>query len=203
MAQLAPPSWWFSRLGVLANLSDQYCHVTDSIIHTYFLFRCGNGLLSHILIAEGYSGHGVDVRARTSWTDYPECTQAHLHVHAFDPTVWLPSPSLSASKDDPFLRGGVFIIGNHADELTPWVPVLSTLHSGSGYLSIPCCAWTFDMRYERSSTAASPIPTPDFVDMLNLGGEGSRSSSYPMYHIWLASQRVLRTESGMRDAENS
>jgi len=46
------------------------------------------------------------------------------------------------------------------------------------------------MRYERSSTATFPIPTPDFANMLNLGGEGSRSSSYSMYRIWLASLSV-------------
>jgi tRNASer (uridine44-2'-O)-methyltransferase len=31
----------------------------------------GNGLLTHILISEGYTGYGFDLRARTSWTYYP------------------------------------------------------------------------------------------------------------------------------------
>lgn len=153
---------------------------------TRFLGRCGNGLLTHILTEEGYSGQGIDVRARSSWTHYPESTRAHLHVHAFDPTDTLSSLSFSVTQDS-FLQEGVFIIGNHADELTPWIPVLSTLHAASGYLSIPCCAWTFDMRYERSSTPTFPIPAPDFADTLNLAGDGNRSSSYSMYRIWLAS----------------
>ncbi|KAF8067973.1 DUF1613 domain-containing protein [Lyophyllum atratum] len=141
-------------------------------------FGCGNGLLTHILVQEGYEGRGIDLRARTSWSHYPQTTQDHLHVHSFDPT---------ASSPDPYFQPDMFLIGNHADELTPWVPVLSTIYSASGYLSIPCCAWSFDAKYERSSTTMFPIPSPDFADTLNLGGEGSNGSSYSMYRIWLAS----------------
>lgn len=39
-----------------------------------FEFRdlgCGNGLLVHILILEGYKGKGIDARARKSWVLYP------------------------------------------------------------------------------------------------------------------------------------
>ena len=144
--------------------------------------RCGNGLLTHILTAEGYSGHGIDVRARASWSNYSLASQSNLHVHALDPTV-----SPSTIESDLFLKKGVFIIGNHADELTPWVPVLSTLYAASGYLSIPCCAWSFDSRYERTTTPGFEIPSDEFVDNLNLGGDGTNTSSYSMYRIWLAS----------------
>jgi tRNASer (uridine44-2'-O)-methyltransferase len=138
----------------------------------------------HILLAEGYGGAGIDVRARTSWDHYPTSTQAHLHVHALDPTAL---PTTAETIEDPFLKPGVFILGNHADELTPWVPILSTICSSSGYLSIPCCAWTFDGRYDRSRDVPYPPPTPNFADSLNLGDEGSNTSSYSMYRIWLAS----------------
>ncbi|KAH8102469.1 hypothetical protein BXZ70DRAFT_1006389 [Cristinia sonorae] len=145
---------------------------------------CGNGLLTHILVSEGYLGHGIDVRKRVSWGHYPESTQASLHVEALDPT----SISLSSSETT-YLGSGVFIIGNHADELTPWVPVLSTLCDASGYLSIPCCPWTFDMKYERSRHPPYPVPTSfdEFVESLGLGGDGSNSSAYSRYRIWLAS----------------
>lgn len=144
-------------------------------------------MLTHILTQEGYQGHGVDLRRRTSWSHYPESTQARLHELAIDPTAKDPvSPSPIQSG---FLPPGVFIIGNHADELTPWVPVLSTLFSASGYLSIPCCAWSFDTKYERSSTPMFPTPAPisEFAETLNLGGDGSHTSSYSMYRIWLSS----------------
>jgi tRNASer (uridine44-2'-O)-methyltransferase len=146
----------------------------------HFVRSCGNGLLTHILIAEGYDGQGMDLRARASWSHYPQSTQDHLHVHAFDPTHTLYSPS-------SFLKEGTFIIGNHADELTPWIPVLSTIYSASGYISIPCCSWAFEAKYDRSSTANFVTPSTEFVEQLNLGGDGVYVSAYSMYRIWLAS----------------
>lgn len=151
------------------------------------------------MTAEGYQGKGIDVRARASWAQYPDTTREQLHVYAFDPT---------SKSSCSFIRSGVFIIGNHADELTPWVPVLATLHKASGYLSIPCCAWSFDAKFERSSASFFPIPispvdtqsplAPEsrihretgldlqFVEGLNLGGDGSHTSSYSIYRIWLS-----------------
>ncbi|KAI0375354.1 DUF1613-domain-containing protein [Pilatotrama ljubarskyi] len=146
---------------------------------------CGNGLLTHILSAEGYTGHGIDVRARTSWSHYPETTRSQLHAEALDPTILVDSAP--RMHDIPYLHEGVFIIANHADELTPWTPVLATLFSASGYLSIPCCAWAFDEKYERSRVPDYPVPTNNFVEGLNLGGDGSNTSSYSRYRIWLAS----------------
>lgn len=145
---------------------------------------CGNGLLTHILTSEGYEGCGIDVRARTSWDHYPEATRKNLCVEALDPTAFS-----QADFRHPNLVPGAFLIGNHADELTPWVPVIATLCDASGYLSIPCCSWTFDSRYERSKNV--PYPTgmdPDkFAESLHLGGDGSNASAYSHYRIWLAS----------------
>ena len=134
--------------------------------------------MTHILVSEGYTGLGIDLRARASWAQYPELTKASLKVHAFDPTL----------EDNSYFKTGAFIIGNHADELTPWVPVLASLYMASGYLSIPCCSWTLDSRFERSSTPGFPLPDlgDEFVNSLNLGGDGSNKSSYSMYRIWLA-----------------
>jgi tRNASer (uridine44-2'-O)-methyltransferase len=188
-------------------------HLETSLIsgefHILFVFSphdvpysCGNGLLTHILCAEGYSGNGIDLRARTSWAHYPESSQAVLKVHALDPTQLL-SPNTDATREETFLRSGVFIIGNHADELTPWIPVLATLAGASGYLSIPCCAWMFDERFTRSSTASSldffsdneldPFAREDedeneaaFIASLGLGAEGTHKSQYSAYRIWLA-----------------
>ncbi|KAF9240412.1 hypothetical protein BU15DRAFT_87642 [Melanogaster broomeanus] len=128
---------------------------------------------SHIfLVSEGYEGHGIDLRARTSWSHYPESTRAALHVNA------LRSDPIH-QDDIPYLRPGVFLIGNHADELTPGSLSLRTLENASGYLSIPCCSWSFDERFSRSSTAKfsdsnlGSIVDDTFVDGLNLGGEGA------------------------------
>lgn len=150
-------------------------------------YRCGNGLLTHILVSEGYRGYGIDLRARTSWDHYPEHTRAALHVHALDPTQYVRT----ATESRPYLQSGAFLIGNHADELTPWLPLIATVEHASGYLSIPCCAWSFDERFARASTTTfwdlgSVADDDAFIDRLNLGGEGGHQSQYSMYRIWLA-----------------
>lgn len=125
-------------------------------------------------------GVGIDIRARTSWEHYPQPTRAALKVHAFNPIEYTDKPPA-------FFKAGTFVIGNHADELTPWVPVVSTLYNASGYISIPCCSWAFDKKYDRSTVGNYPVPYADFVNSLNLGGDGTHKSSYSMYRIWLAS----------------
>jgi len=203
----------------------------------YRQHSCGNGLLVHILLSEGYQGFGVDVRARTSWSHYPPTTQRHLHVKALDPTLTLidvdPSTNVSdlaTAEDLPSssslehckeeggtlpsqfrIPHGVFVIGNHADELTPYVPILSILYGASGYLNIPCCPWDLDQKFSRANSAQYPLPVHDiestnsrgeiptetgagdlvtdsdqWIESLNLGGDGKFTSSYSAYRIWLA-----------------
>ncbi|THH04663.1 hypothetical protein EW145_g5356 [Phellinidium pouzarii] len=155
-------------------------------------FGCGNGLLVHILISEGYIGEGIDVRARISWAHYPPETQEHLHVHALDPLDVLQA------QNHHFLKPGTFIIANHADELSPWTPVLAALCGASGYLSIPCCPWSFDARFVRAQVlSTSPwtafalaLPSgtsyDEFVATLRLGGAEGGKSAYSLYRVWLA-----------------
>ena len=170
---------------------------------------CGNGLLTHILTSEGYAGYGIDLRARTSWAHYPPATQSRLVVRALDPTTLIsatPTERPHHYRDDDvgggggdaqvqttttttLLPAGSFLIGNHADELTPWVPLLATRIRASGYLSIPCCAWALDARFDRARDV--PFCAID-AEALNLGGgsagagEGT-GSSYGLYRVWLAS----------------
>ena len=106
---------------------------------------------------------------------------------------------------------GVFIIGNHADELTPYIPILSILYGASGYLNIPCCPWDFDQKFNRANSTQYPLPMYDtegadgrdevpagggagdtmadgdrWIGGLNLGGDGKFTSTYSVYRIWLA-----------------
>lgn len=51
-----------------------------------------------------------------------------------------------------FENGEDFLIGNHSDELSPWLPVLAykTSHSNRhtcGYLLIPCCMFDFTAKF--------------------------------------------------------
>jgi tRNASer (uridine44-2'-O)-methyltransferase len=153
-----------------------HLHLTSS--------RCGNGLLTHILASEGYAGHGLDLRARTSWEHYPSATRSQLHVVALVPTT----PEL----DESYLPRGSFLIGNHADELTPWIPVLAARAGAAGYLSIPCCAWSFDARFDRARDMPYEVNLDEdrFIENLNLGADGSRTSGYVAYRIWIASLSI-------------
>ncbi|XP_030306499.1 probable tRNA (uracil-O(2)-)-methyltransferase [Calypte anna] len=97
---------------------------------------CGNGLLVHILNNEGHSGRGIDVRRRKIWDMYgPETRLEESTImpgdsHLFPDTDWL--------------------IGNHSDELTPWIPVIAARSSYSCcYFVLPCCFFDFHGKYIR------------------------------------------------------
>lgn len=116
-------------------------------------------------------------------------------MHAFDPTLYIQAQDPTATARTPvpsgYLGPGTFLIGNHADELTPWIPLIATLERASGYLSIPCCAWSFDARFVRASAvdARMDLASDDeeaFLARLNLEGEGGHQSRYAVYRIWLA-----------------
>ncbi|GEQ68877.1 hypothetical protein JCM33374_g2546 [Metschnikowia sp. JCM 33374] len=145
-----------------------------------FEFRdlgCGNGLLVHILIMEGFKGKGIDARARKSWKTYPSKVQKCLLEQIIIPSVLLkPHPAMarmvpymtnngrlfqvpeavpSDPKNVPLMKyysaanlmesamvctteefpPETFIIGNHSDELTCWMPLLNF-----PFMVIPCCS---------------------------------------------------------------
>lgn len=58
-------------------------------------------------------GIGLDVRPRKIWkTEFKDCT---LIDSAVDPTT----------SNMGLPEGVDFLIGNHSDELTPWIPVMA------------------------------------------------------------------------------
>ncbi|GAA6037849.1 hypothetical protein JCM8097_005069 [Rhodosporidiobolus ruineniae] len=136
---------------------------------------CGNGLLVYLLNAEGFSGYGFDLRARKSWAHYDP--QPDLRVQSLNPVdLLLPSPFLSSSPSSaspaspeqawPFPTDA-FLIGNHADEMTPWLALLAAATPGDrvGFLNIPCCLHELVGRFERMSYTIpeeylSSLPSP-------------------------------------------
>ncbi|KAL8688148.1 MAG: hypothetical protein Q9224_004960, partial [Gallowayella concinna] len=129
---------------------------------------CGNGVLVDILLREGYKGWGFDARNRKSWANFRSSTQHQLRqmimvpqpLLEMNPTLriqdsgnspkllsrLLPRTSTSVKATDSTIEWhagifpkGTFIISNHADELTPWTPLLAYL-SSSPFLMIPCCS---------------------------------------------------------------
>lgn len=126
---------------------------------------CGNGLLVHILILEGFRGKGIDARARKLWKTYPAHVQEHLLEQVVVPSVLLrPHPAVAQMAPGAEDNGrifsanethytaqdllrlpkvctteefpeGTFVIGNHLDELTCWIPLLNF-----DFLVLPCCS---------------------------------------------------------------
>ncbi|GLH06323.1 Probable tRNA (uracil-O(2)-)-methyltransferase [Gryllus bimaculatus] len=104
---------------------------------------CGNGLLVYILNSEGHPGLGVDVRKRGIWDLYPSSTQ--LKVQTFVPSNCNTFPEAD------------WIIGNHSDELTPWIPVIASKSSYKcSFFLLPCCAYVFSgHKYQRQDSSRS------------------------------------------------
>lgn len=105
---------------------------------------CGNGLLVHVLNAEGYKGYGYDVRRRKLWSLYPESTGARLIEETVEP------------KSFRFGYDGIdWLIGNHSDELSPWLPVLAARLQTSFFL-LPCCPFELSgAKFHRRNTGIS------------------------------------------------
>ncbi|XP_045785328.1 probable tRNA (uracil-O(2)-)-methyltransferase [Maniola jurtina] len=110
---------------------------------TFVDIGCGNGLLVYILTMEGHNGFGVDVRKRKIWDMYPanvklkELTITPTNIHTISHGNW--------------------IIGNHSDELTPWIPVITARMSYKcNFFLLPCCAYNFDgTKYQRHNSSKS------------------------------------------------
>lgn len=132
---------------------------------------CGNGLLVNILLKEGYTGYGIDARARKSWPTYSDEVKKHLHEQVIVPRVLIDQPatkyhklSINTESEDHNIAPGTetkktpttcidllsdpgintadfpensFLIGNHSDELTCWMPLFNR-----PFIVIPCCSYS-------------------------------------------------------------
>lgn len=96
---------------------------------------CGNGLLVHILNSEGHPGKGVDLRKRKIW-DFYENTN-------------LEEQTITPGSGESF-KDYDWLIGNHSDELTPWIPVMAFRSSeNTRYFVLPCCFHDFDKKFVK------------------------------------------------------
>lgn len=125
----------------------------DSEFPGFVDIGCGNGLLVHILHREGFTGWGFDARSRKSWAKYTSKVSVrtmdggHRIQESLQTLVLLPSMTRSPGYKeignslvhDGHFAKDTFIISNHADELTPWTPILARL-SDCPFMMIPCCS---------------------------------------------------------------
>ncbi|KAI0020644.1 hypothetical protein F4780DRAFT_357752 [Xylariomycetidae sp. FL0641] len=156
-----PTKHVFEDLGIAAFLIELWARMyQDSPFPGFVDIGCGNGLLVYILRQEGYTGWGFDARQRKSWMNYSELMDSgsgdekkpSLRQHVLLPSIiqdqrgaedpqihTLEGTGSSDLLHDGLFPTGTFIISNHADELTPWTPILAAL-SDSPFIMIPCCS---------------------------------------------------------------
>lgn len=117
---------------------------------------CGNGLLVYILTAEGFDGTGVDIRKRKIWD-------------AFKPKVDLQVSTVHPSATTTFPKY-TWLIGNHSDELTPWIPVMAAITSHqTRFFVLPCCPFEFNRKFTRRNPKSSIYR--DYLDYVKEVGE--------------------------------
>lgn len=153
-----PKKHVFEDLAIAAFLIE-FWRLNGFLEFQFLDIGCGNGLLVYILHMEGYKGKGVDARRRKSWDTYPHETQAMLQEKIFIPSIILEPDSkekyfavanvdglvqyhlstkliqadyVMTTNDIPH---DTFLIGNHSDELTCWLPLM-----GFPFMVIPCCS---------------------------------------------------------------
>ncbi|KAK9777330.1 hypothetical protein SCAR479_06059 [Seiridium cardinale] len=150
-----PTKHVFEDFGIAAFLIELWAELyRDEPFPGFVDIGCGNGLLVHILRQEGYSGWGFDARKRKSWQQYNSEADGSsdldghpsLRQHVLLPSVIKVEKEQDNTGEDTtdlihngVFSEGTFIISNHADELTPWTPLLATV-SRCPFIMIPCCS---------------------------------------------------------------
>lgn len=140
---------------------EERSRLKTDVLQSFVDLGCGNGLLVYILSSEGHQGYGIDVRKRKIWDLYPETTV--LKVDAIVPSDCSLFPDVD------------WIIGNHSDELSPWIPVISARSSyNSRYFLLPCCAFEFDgKKFQRRCSSVS-----QYMDFLSFAQQISQACGF-------------------------
>ncbi|PTB70481.1 DUF1613-domain-containing protein [Trichoderma citrinoviride] len=160
-----PTKHVFEDLGIAAFLielwNDMYPPEGTAPFPGFVDIGCGNGLLVYLLTQEGYAGWGFDARERKSWAQYRTGGQPSRSGSSLEERLLLPAmisrerggqaeAEADAKADanlidnddvvhDGAFATGTFIVSNHADELTPWTPILAA-RSRCPFIMIPCCS---------------------------------------------------------------
>jgi tRNASer (uridine44-2'-O)-methyltransferase len=140
---------------------------------------CGNGLLVHILLREGWQGMGLDARRRKTWDSLrlgenvqEKIIVPSLFLDKLDSSIDDDSRTESSIEDhntkthNGIFSPGTFLISNHADELTIWTPILAALSNPAEplpFLNIPCCSHALSgekHRYNPKEVLLSHLSTP-------------------------------------------
>ncbi|KAK4569643.1 tRNA(Ser) Um(44) 2'-O-methyltransferase [Recurvomyces mirabilis] len=174
---------------------------------------CGNGLLTFILLSEGYKGWGFDARERKTWSIFPKAIQEHLKQQLLVPRLWLDhhannsngnsnNPVSSAidipsSWHDGIFPPGTFIISNHADELTAWTPLLAYLNKSS-FIAIPCCSHDLSgVRFRASISTKSLAKEKNISTTPAMQGEALADTRLPQQQQKLQNEHSHADTAGL------
>lgn len=115
-------------------------------------------LMPSVIQSNSYSGteilmiYNQDTQRTKSGTNrggLPENDQDNARSHPNN------QPSSKPEIHDGIFPKGTFIISNHADELTPWTPILATV-SESPFIMIPCCSHNLSGNRFRAPAPKTP-----------------------------------------------
>ena len=135
-----PQKFVFEETGIAAYLIALWATERFGGKHQTFVdLGCGNGFLTHLLTVQGHVGCGIDRQRRKIWDIYGGDTSARLQQEDIDPETCV-------------YPGVDWVIGNHSDELTPWLPKIARrCGRNTRYFVIPCCFWDFTRRYTKKA----------------------------------------------------
>ena len=128
---------------------------------------CGNGLLVYILVSEGIGkGVGFDLRERKIWNTLKNLgSGANQKIDLRVSTISPNETNLGQFSDFDWL------IGNHSDELTPWLPLMARKSKAKLFL-LPCCPFEFYGKYRRRGASNIKSTYREYLDYICEVGEG-------------------------------
>lgn len=135
---------------------------------TFADIGCGNGLLVYILTQEGYDGYGVDLRRRNIWYLYnndDDDDKERKKVRLIEMKIDLFEYE---TTDDFGLPHCDWMIGNHSDELTPWILYMASMqNTQTRVFLLPCCCYNLDgFKFQRTTEPSTKSQYQCYIDFL-------------------------------------
>eukprot|EP00054_Salpingoeca_dolichothecata_P007493 m.43201 g.43201 ORF g.43201 m.43201 type:complete len:349 (+) comp17101_c0_seq1:524-1570(+) len=104
------------------------------------------------------------------WKNQPLCPRMNFvlvfifqgaNFDAYVPFFFFPPPFfLPFSRPETSYPNATWLIGNHSDELTPWIPFIASRTSYQcNYFVIPCCFFDFAGKFARNDTRIGKYKT--------------------------------------------
>ena len=97
-----------------------------------------------------HPGKGIDLRERRIWKMFHDKANLEVSVVYLHCSYQLPvcaQVSTLTPSDVTLFPDHDWLLGNHSDELTPWIPVMAARSSyRTRYFVLPCCPHDFESK---------------------------------------------------------